>query len=164
MSEEQRWALAVLGAVLRYLPDSVFLLLERTFEILPQYRRPQVGLGTSVFRLIKNIFEDLTAFESILKAFQSGNLLLHYPTYIKITADLTFVGRFITLAHTQLEEKDFNTCLQLMLQRGQQFLAKLTEARGKICVSVQPFIQASRKDFCWWLFSWDCEKKIFYTV
>jgi len=60
---------------------------------------------------------------------------------IGVTSASELFLRFITLAHTQLEQKDFDFCRKLMLQRGRQFLAKLGEARTKISLLVEPFIQ-----------------------
>jgi len=60
---------------------------------------------------------------------------------IGVTSASELFLRFITLAHTQLEQEDFDSCRELMLQRGRQFLAKLGEARTKISLLVEPFIQ-----------------------
>ena len=54
-----------------------------------------------------------------------------YPVLTLAPLRTLFSFRFITLAHTQLEnEEDFDNCLRLMLKRGTDFLAKL----GKMMV------------------------------
>ena len=54
-----------------------------------------------------------------------------YPLLTLAPLRTLFSFRFITLAHTQLEnEEDFDNCLRLMLKRGTDFLAKL----GKMMV------------------------------
>jgi translation initiation factor eIF-2B subunit alpha len=51
---------------------------------------------------------------------------------IAVTSASELFLRFITLAHTQLETQDFQTCLELMLDRGTSFLEKLGSMRGKV--------------------------------
>jgi len=70
---------------------------------------------------------------------------------IKTSVDCSAIGvtsaselflRFITLAHTQLEqEADFSSCRRIMLQRGRQFLTDLGRAKDKISSLADPFIR-----------------------
>jgi len=64
---------------------------------------------------------------------------------IAVTSASELFLRFITLAHTQLESQDFNTCLKLMLDRGNKFLEKLDGAKDKISANFEPFIHEGEK-------------------
>jgi len=64
---------------------------------------------------------------------------------IAVTSASELFLRFITLAHTQLETQDFSNCLELMLERGTNFLSKLEKARDKIATNFHPYVQEGGK-------------------
>lgn len=76
----------------------------------------------------------------LLKA-ATDNIKATDCSVIGVTSASELFMRFITLAHTELEQQDFDSCLRLMQSRGKQFLAKLGQAAEKIAVLAEPFIQ-----------------------
>jgi len=77
---------------------------------------------------------------SLLKA-ETDKFMSVNCSVIAVTSASELFLRFITLAHTQLESQDFTACLQLMIDRGANFLQKLEGARDKISDFFLPFLQ-----------------------
>jgi len=115
-------------------------------------------IATNFQALLRSSPAGIAAIQSLMTVLESGQpstlqelvQLIKTATDNMKATDCSVIGvesaselfmRFITLAHTELEQQDFDSCLALMQRRGKQFLAKLSQAMDKIAALAEPFIQ-----------------------